>query len=74
MLAARHALVLDDVTDADGRSQCRSRAVVESDVAACVLEGRRPRYGAAEAAANLRTIEALYGSARAGGRVVAVAV
>jgi len=43
-------------------------------VAACVLEGRRPRYDAVEAAANLRTIEALYGSARAGGRVVAVAV
>ncbi|MGH9335497.1 MAG: Gfo/Idh/MocA family protein, partial [Vicinamibacteria bacterium] len=34
----------------------------------CVLERRPVRYPAAEAAANLRVIEALYRSARNGGR------
>lgn len=34
----------------------------------CVLEGKEPRYPATEAAANLRVIEALYRSARNGGR------
>jgi xylose dehydrogenase (NAD/NADP) len=34
----------------------------------CVLHDREPRYGVAEAAANLRAIEALYRSARADGR------
>jgi predicted dehydrogenase len=33
-----------------------------------VLEGREVRYAASEAAANLRTIEALYRSAKNGGR------
>lgn len=33
----------------------------------CILHDREPRYGAAEAAANMRTIRALYASARAGG-------
>ena len=40
--------------------------------AGCVIEGTEPRYTAAEAALNMRTIEALYGSARAGGRPVEV--
>lgn len=35
---------------------------------ACVLEGEALRYDAAEAAANMRAIEALYRSARNGGR------
>jgi predicted dehydrogenase len=34
----------------------------------CVLDGKPVRYPATEAAANLRVIEALYGSARNGGR------
>ncbi len=38
----------------------------------CVLQGRQPRYGALEAAANLAALEALYKSAREGGRPVAV--
>jgi hypothetical protein len=37
-----------------------------------VLEGREVRYPASEAAANLRAIEALYRSARNGGRPEAV--
>jgi predicted dehydrogenase len=36
----------------------------------CVRTGAAPRYGAREAALNMRTIEALYRSARAGGAVV----
>jgi xylose dehydrogenase (NAD/NADP) len=36
----------------------------------CVLLNRQPRYGVAEAAANMRVIEALYRSARDGGRPV----
>ena len=39
----------------------------------CVLHDREPRYPAVEAAANMRTIEALYRSARAGGTPVEVA-
>lgn len=39
----------------------------------CVLQDREPRYPPAEAAANMRTIEALYRSARAGGTPVEVA-
>jgi xylose dehydrogenase (NAD/NADP) len=38
----------------------------------CVLHDRPPRYAAAEAAANMRVIEALYRSARDGGRPVAL--
>lgn len=38
----------------------------------CVLNGLEPRYSAAEAAANMRTIEALYRSARAGGQPIEV--
>jgi D-xylose 1-dehydrogenase (NADP+, D-xylono-1,5-lactone-forming) len=40
--------------------------------AECALEGRAVRYPASEAAANLRVIEALYRSARNGGRPEAV--
>jgi len=36
----------------------------------CVLNDREPRYSAREAALNMRVIEALYASARAGGRPV----
>jgi len=39
----------------------------------CVLTGAEPRYGAREAAANLAAMEALYWSARNGGRPQAVA-
>jgi predicted dehydrogenase len=38
----------------------------------CVLHDREPRYSAGEAARNMRTIEALYESARRGGEVVKV--
>jgi predicted dehydrogenase len=38
----------------------------------CALSGRTPRYGIADAAANMRAIEALYASARAGGKPVEV--
>ncbi len=38
----------------------------------CVLLDESPRYGADEAARNMRIIEALYESARSGGRVTAV--
>jgi xylose dehydrogenase (NAD/NADP) len=41
--------------------------------AECVLLGQTPRFGAGEAAANMAAIEALYASARAGGRPAAVA-
>lgn len=40
---------------------------------ACVRDGAEARWPAAEAAANMRAIEALYRSARDGGAVVAVA-
>lgn len=39
----------------------------------CVLQDREPRYPPAEAAANMRTIEALFRSARAGGAPEGVA-
>jgi len=38
----------------------------------CALRDRAPRYGAAEAAANMRVIEALYRSAEQGGAAVEV--
>ena len=38
----------------------------------CVLEGRPPRYPADEAARNMRVIEALYRSARDGGKPVII--
>lgn len=38
----------------------------------CVVSGAPPRFGAADAAANMAVIEALYASARSGGRPVAV--
>lgn len=38
----------------------------------CVREGSKPRWSAAEAAANMRAIQALYRSAQNGGEVVAV--
>jgi predicted dehydrogenase len=37
------------------------------DFADCVLQDRPPRYGASEAAANMRVIDTLYHSARQGG-------
>ncbi|HET9027697.1 MAG TPA: Gfo/Idh/MocA family oxidoreductase [Trueperaceae bacterium] len=48
------------------------RLMVE-EFAACLLTGAEPRYDAREAAANMAAIEALYRSARAGGRPEAVA-
>ena len=36
----------------------------------CILQDRPPRYPASEAAANMRVIEALFQSAREGGRVI----
>jgi predicted dehydrogenase len=39
----------------------------------CALNGTAPRYPVADAAANMRAIEALYASARAGGMPVEVA-
>lgn len=41
--------------------------------AECAIHGRPPRYGADEAARNMRVIEALYRSARSGGRPVEIA-
>jgi predicted dehydrogenase len=38
----------------------------------CVLNGSEPRYSAAEAALNMRVIEALYESVRSGGRPITV--
>jgi predicted dehydrogenase len=38
----------------------------------CVLLDQPPRYGVADAAGNMAAIEALYRSARAGGKPVAV--
>lgn len=38
----------------------------------CILQDRPPRYPAAEAAANMRVIEALYRSAREDGRVIRI--
>ena len=38
----------------------------------CVLNGKKPKYGALEAAANMAALEALYTSARNGGKPVAV--
>ena len=38
----------------------------------CVLNGSEPRYGALEAAANMAALEALYASARNGGKPVEV--
>ena len=38
----------------------------------CVLNGSEPRYGALEAAANMATLEALYASARNGGKPVEI--
>jgi len=43
------------------------------EFADCLLTGAEPRYDAREAAANMAAIEALYRSARAGGRPEAVA-
>jgi predicted dehydrogenase len=38
----------------------------------CVLNGKSPRYTAAEAAMNMRVIEALYASVQAGGKPVTI--
>ncbi len=38
----------------------------------CILNGAEPRYPATEAAMNMRTIEALYASARTGGKSVTI--
>ncbi len=47
------------------------RAIAEH-FAACILDGAAPRYPAEEAVANMRAIDALYRSARNGGRPEAV--
>ena len=47
------------------------RCMVEH-FADCALNGIKPRYGAAEAALNMRVIEALYASVRAGGHPVTI--
>lgn len=47
------------------------RCMVEH-FAECVLCGEPPRYAAEEAALNMRVIEALYESARAGGKPVSI--
>lgn len=67
-------------TESRGRSGTEVHIVAGADeyllmvehFADCVLTGRAPRWPASEAAANLRVIEALYRSARAGGVPVAV--
>ena len=61
-----------------GRGEGRDHSVGGADeyqrmvehFADCALEGRAPRYDVEEAALNMRTIEALYASARAGGKPV----
>jgi D-xylose 1-dehydrogenase (NADP+, D-xylono-1,5-lactone-forming) len=69
-----------DVAILETRSRGRQQQHVISGVdqyrlmvehfADCILRDRPPRYSASEAAANMRVIEALYRSARDGGRVV----
>ena len=69
------------ITEARGREGERIHTIPGDDeyrlmvehFADCVLHDRAPRYGAEEAAANMRTIEALYRSARTGGAAVEVA-
>jgi predicted dehydrogenase len=70
------------VEEHHGRSGVTSRPVEGVDeyrlmvehFADCVIRGKAVRYAPAEAAANMRAIEALYRSARNGGRPEAVAV
>ncbi|MBT8489254.1 MAG: Gfo/Idh/MocA family oxidoreductase [Gemmatimonadetes bacterium] len=67
----------DDVVieEARGREGVQKHPVAGDDeyrlmvehFADCILHDREPRYSALEAAANMRTIRALYASARAGG-------
>lgn len=38
----------------------------------CILQDRAPRYSPSEAAANMRVIEALYRSARSGGKTISI--
>jgi xylose dehydrogenase (NAD/NADP) len=64
-----------DFTEVRGREPPTSHDVPGADeyqlmvehFASCVLNGEAPRYPVSEAAANMRVIEALYRSARAGG-------
>ena len=58
--------------DANGRHEERIAGVDQyaleaEEFADCLLEGRPPRYPAADAVANMRAIDALYRSARADG-------
>ncbi len=69
------------VEEFHGRSEATSHRVAGTDeyqmmvehFAGCVASGTAPRYSLAEAAANMRVIEALYRSAREGGGPVSVA-
>lgn len=67
--------VLEDGGDTRTRHAVKGddeyRLMVEH-FARCVREGRTPRWGVADAEANMRAIEALYRSARAGGAPVDV--
>lgn len=69
-----------DIVEARGR-EGETRHLIPGDdeyrlmvehFADCVLLDREPRYGASEAAANMRAIEALYRSARSGGAATEV--
>ena len=65
------------LTDARGRHEERIRGVDQyaleaEEFAACLLEGRSPRYPAEDAVANMRAVDALKLSARAGGLSQAV--
>ncbi|MCB9118365.1 MAG: Gfo/Idh/MocA family oxidoreductase [Caldilinea sp.] len=51
---------------------CDEYQLMVEHFADCVRTGQPPRYGPAEAACNMTVIEALYRSARAGGRPVPV--
>ncbi len=69
-----------EIHESRGRDGARTHTVEGADeylrmvehFADCVLRGREPRWSAAEAAANMRTIAALYRSAREGGAAVPV--
>ena len=68
------------IEESRGRSETKQHVVKGADeyrlmvehFADCILQDRTPRYGASEAAANMRAIEALYRSARQEGRPVEI--
>jgi len=70
-VAIEHARGHQGTTTEVIRGDDEYRLMVEH-FAECVLEDRAPRYSASEAAANMRAIEALYRSSRAGGAPVEV--